>query len=372
MSRTIRPTVALLALAGWLAPAHAQRWQIQYNYDKSKSTFAITDLSFPSATRGVAVGSILEGRSRRPTAVVTADGGAHWQTVNLKEPPVSLCFLNETLGWMVTTKGLWQTTESGKSWRKVDGLPSEVIRVYFSDEKNGYAVGAKKKAFETHDGGAHWKAIAAADQLPGVDKYSAYTWIAFANPNYGIITGWNAPPRRVPQQFPDWMDPEGAVRRRDTPHLSYQLVTLDGGKTWKPSSASLFGDVTRVRFGPGGVALGLIEFSNAFRYPSEVYRIDWHNGKSDTLYRDRGFAVTDVWLSPSGTAWLAGAVVPGQIRNLVPGKVQVLKSRGSDLTIWVTTDMDYRAVANRVILSGVDDQNLWLATDNGMILKLAP
>ena len=32
--------------------------------------------------------------------------------------------------------------------------------------------------------------------------------------------------------------------------------------------------------------------------------------------------------------------------------------------------VDYRAVARRVILSGADEQNLWLATDNGMILKL--
>jgi len=31
-------------------------------------------------------------------AVVTSDGGAHWQTVDLKEIPVSLFFLNENLG----------------------------------------------------------------------------------------------------------------------------------------------------------------------------------------------------------------------------------------------------------------------------------
>ena len=368
----MRPIVALLALAAWLAPAYAQQWQMQYLYDKRKSNLAIADLSFASASRGVAVGTIVEGRSRRPVAVVTSDGGAHWQEVNLKEPPVSLFFLNESLGWMVTTKGLWQTSEVGKSWRKVDGLPSGVFRVYFADEMTGFAAGAKKKAFETNDGGRHWKPIATAAEPPGADKYSAYTWIAFATRNYGIITGWNAPPRLYPQQFPDWMDPEGAVSRRDTPHLSYQLVTLDGGKTWKPNSASLFGDVTRLRFGAGNMALGLIEYSNSFRFPSEVYRIDWASGKSETLYRDRKFAVSDIWLSPGGTAWLAGAVAPGQVRNLVPGKVQVLKSRGLDFSVWTAIDVDYRAVANRVVLAGIDDRNLWMATDNGMILKLVP
>ena len=33
-------------------------------------------------------------------------------------------------------------------------------------------------------------------------------------------------------------------------------------------------------------------------------------------------------------------------------------------------EVDYRAVAQRAILAGADDQNIWLATDNGMILKL--
>jgi hypothetical protein len=37
---------------------------------------------------------------------------------------------------------------------------------------------------------------------------------------------------------------------------------------------------------------------------------------------------------------------------------------------WSEMEVDYRAVARRVILSGSGEQNLWLATDNGMILKL--
>jgi hypothetical protein len=34
--------------------------------------------------------------------------------------------------------------------------------------------------------------------------------------------------------------------------------------------------------------------------------------------------------------------------------------------------VDYRAIANRVILAGAGEDGLWLATNNGMILKLAP
>lgn len=341
---------------------------MQYFYDKNKSTLHILDLQFPSATRGVAVGVIQEGSHHRPVSVVTADGGLHWQLMDLKEPPVSLFFLHENLGWMVTTRGLWQTTEVGKSWRKIQGLPSDMLRVYFTDENNGLAVGAKKKVEETHDGGAHWKPMAAAAELPGVPNYSVYNWIAFATPRVGLISGWNMPPRRFPQRLPDWMDPQEAMNRYETPHLSYSLVTNDGGKTWQPHSSSLFGDISRIRFGPAGKGLGLIEYSNAFRYPSEAYKIDWVTGTSSTVYRDRKFAISDIWLTPDGTAYLAGIIVTGQVRNVVPGKIQVLRSH--DYSTWSELAVDYRATANRATLAVIDEDHMWLATDNGMILKL--
>jgi photosystem II stability/assembly factor-like uncharacterized protein len=345
----------------------AQKWRVQYFYDEEKSAFNIADLQFPSATRGVAVGAIVtDGKNPKPTAVVTSDGGAHWQTVNIEEPPVSLYFLSENLGWMVTTKGLWQTTETGRNWRKLPKLPGQIFRVYFLDEKNGFAAGAKKKVYETHDAGQTWTSVAAAAEQPGNPDYSAYTWIAFATPTIGIVTGWNMPPRRD-QRLPDWMDPEAAVSRRDFPHLSYSMETRDGGKTWKTASASLFGQVSRVRFSPQGIGLGLMEYGPSFRYPSEVYKIEGRTGKNQTLYRDRRFAVSDVWLTPDGTAYLAGTQVLGQARNVVPEKVRVLRS--SDFSVWSEMAVDYKAVANRAILAIVDSQNMWMATDNGMILR---
>jgi photosystem II stability/assembly factor-like uncharacterized protein len=347
----------------------AQKWRVQYFYDQDKSFLNLVDLQFPSATRGLAVGQIVDGRSQKPVAVVTSDGGAHWQTVHLDEQPVSLYFLNESLGWMVTAKGLWQTTETGRNWRKLPKLPGQIFRVHFIDEKNGWAVGAKKKVYETHDGALTWSAVAAAAEPAGNPDYSAYTWIAFANPKLGIVTGWNMPPRRD-QRMPDWMDPEAALNRRDYPHLTYSMETLDGGKTWKSSTASLFGQITRLRFGAPGLALGLIEYSAGFRYPSEVYKVDTRSGKSQTqsLYRDRRFAVSDIWLTKDNVAYLAGTQVVGQIRNVAPGKVQVLRT--SDFAVWTEMPVDYKAVANRTMLAVVDEQNLWLATDNGMILKL--
>src|SRR5687768_5638636 len=346
----------------------AEKWKMQFFHDHDKSVLSIGDIQFPSPSRGVAIGVIREGTRQKPVAVVTSDGGTNWQTIDLQETPVSLFFLNESLGWMVTAKGgLWQTTEAGKNWRKLPRIPAQILRVYFTTEKDGWAVGVKKKVLETHDGGLSWKPLEAAAEPPGNPEHSVYNWISFATPQMGLITGWNMPPRRMMER-PEWLEPEAAVTRRDLPHLTYSLTTNDGGKTWKAGSASLFGEVARFRFAANGNGLGLIEHSAGFRYPSEVYRIDWRTGKNETVYRDRRFHITDVWVTPNGTAYLAGYIVMGQMRNIVPGKVQVLKSR--DLQSWTEMEVDYRAVANRVTLAASGDDNLWLATDGGMILKL--
>jgi photosystem II stability/assembly factor-like uncharacterized protein len=365
-ARSAFALIVAAAAAASLAGQTAPKWRVQYFYDEEKSTFNIVDLNFPSTTRGVAVGSIVEGSRQKHVAVVTSDSGAHWTTVNLDEPPVSLFFLRENLGWMVTTKGLWQTTETGRNWRKLPKVPGQIIRVAFVDEKNGYAAGIKKKVYQTHDGGQSWTAVAAAAEPPGNADYSAYTWIAFPTAKDGIVTGWNLPPRRD-QRLPDWLDPEAAARRRDTPHLSYSLETHDGGATWVAKSASLFGQVTRLRYAPQGFGLGLIEHSASFRYPAEVYRVDRGTGKIQTVFRDKRFAITDLWLDREGTAYLAGTQVVGQVRNVAPGKVQVLRTK--DFLTWEEMAVDYKAVANRVVMAVADEKNMWLATDNGMILK---
>jgi len=359
----------LFAVALCAIPLYGQRWQMQYLYDENKSSLVLADLKFPSARRGIAVGYTEKGSRQEPTSVVTSDGGAHWRTVPLKELPISLFFLNENVGWMVTAKGIWQTTETGSNWTKIGKTPLPCLRVYFIDENNGWAVGPQKAVFETHNGGKEWSKLPAAAEPPGDPQYSAYTWIAFATPKLGLIAGYNQPPRRswMPER-PEWLDPEGAVARRDTPHLNYTLTTRDGGKTWHANSASLFGETTRVCFSPDGAGLGLVEYGQSAAFPAEIYKLDWRTGKSVTVYKDKQFSISDIALAPDGKAYLAGTVSAGRIRDVIPGKVRVLVS--DDFKQWSEMVVDYRAVASRVTLASSGSE-IWLATDNGMILKLA-
>ena len=363
------PRIVLLGLVFALMARTAEtpRWQMQFFYDQSKSVLDIFDIQFPTSERGIAVGVIREGTKAKPVAVTTSDGGATWTQSALDESPVSLFFLNDSLGWLVTEKGIWQTNEAGRDWHKVGKTPSTALRVFFWDENHGVAACAKKTVAETFDGGKKWVAVKSAASPPGTPERSAYNWIAFANPNYGLIVGFNQPINRWGSIFPAWLDPEDALNRRELPHLGYTLSTTDGGKTWISSSQSILGHVTRVRLRSDGTGIGLVEHSDSFVYPSEVYKLDWKTGRNQNVYRDKRFAFTDVWLGHDGSAYVAAIEVQGKLRSIMPGKVVVFYS--PDFKSMVPMKVDYRANAQQVIFGG-NGASLWIATDTGMILKL--
>ncbi len=305
------------------------------------------------------MGVIREGRRERPVAVVTADGGGSWKVVRLREKPASLFFLNESLGWMATEGGLWRTADSGATWTKLPKLPAPVRRVFFRDERKGWAACERKTALVTHDGGLHWTAIPAASAEPGTPETTAYSWIDFATPEYGLVIGANAPRRTNAGAQADG---------RETPHLTLMLKTLDGGARWTSESVSMFGEITRTRFGAPGSALALIEHLPVFPYPSDALRLDWPSGKSQIVYHDPSFFITDVWVA-AGAYYLAGVETGSRLNALVPQRVRVLRS--NDLRNWSAMEVDYRALANRVFLAAPKDgARLWLATNNGTFLSL--
>ena len=359
--------MVVCSLAASASPGAAQSWRIEYSYDEAKSELSIQDIAFPTPTHGVAVGRIREGTRERGVSLTTSDGGAHWKTSFLDEKPLSLFFLNESVGWMVTEKGLWRSAETGKGWVKLPKVPEIAIRVFFADEKRGWAACANKTVLATVDGGAHWVKVEEAAKQPGAAARAVFGWIAFATPEFGIVTGWDSPLRT--DRLPEWLDPQWALTRREIPHLALMMETHDGGKTWKSSSASSFGKVTRVRFGGPGRGLGILTHSGSFQYPAEVFRILWPMGGSEIAYRDKDFCPNDAWVAPDGPAYIAGTVAFSKLLAYVPQKVKVLKS--NDFKNWTPIPVDYRAVAKQVTLAGAGG-DLWLATDNGMILKLTP
>jgi hypothetical protein len=375
-ARSVRPALALCVLAAaCAAPLAGQRWKTQYEFDEAKSDIEIVDFQFPSPTHGIAVGLVNQGKREKPVALTTEDGGAHWQTIPLKENPLSVFFLNENVGWIPGEKNLWRTSDSGRTWVKLTNPGFPLSRVYFLTENDGWALcdvagmpGDVKKplAVQTHDGAQTWQPVVPANAPPDA-RFASYRAIAFADAKNGIILGSNNPPQA--ERGPDWLDPNAAIGRKETPHISLNMQTLDGGKTWTEHGASMFGEITRARFNPPARGLGLVEHLPSFAYPSEVFAIEWPTGGNNVVYRDKNFFVSDVWVAPDGAYYLAGIALTSRLRDVIPQKVKVLVSR--DLKEWKTMEVDYRAAAQRVMMAGAG-KDLWLATNNGMILKLVP
>jgi hypothetical protein len=68
------------------------------------------------------------------------------------------------------------------------------------------------------------------------------------------------------------MEPERAAKRREWPNLMMMAETRNRAGTWKVSSASIFGQVSRILVDPAGFAVVLLRFGDAFEIPAEVGR----------------------------------------------------------------------------------------------------
>ncbi len=209
MLRWLWAAALLQAMSLQGQPNDPARWTLQYFYDQDDKDLHITDLAFPSATRGIAVGAIIDREGHKPefTSLVTSDGGQHWSFTPLKEFPRSIFFLDESNGWLVTGESLWFTQEAGRSWTRIsDQIKPDkkladaprtglILRVWFLDAQYGYAVGLQKSVFETHDGGRTWKPLAEAAAPTSNAAYSVDSHSAVADGRGGLIAGGYTPPR---------------------------------------------------------------------------------------------------------------------------------------------------------------------------------
>lgn len=358
--------LAALFLALLLAPlAAAAEWKISYFFDDPREVLHFTDIAFPSAERGIAVGTVqdqLGVRRPRSLAVVTADGGKTWAEVKLDDAPYSLFFLDDSTGWMVTERGIWKTEESGRTWKRLSKhSPGSLLRVWFLDESHGFAVGREKTVLETTDGGKKWKPVTAAKETTGNPEFAVYSQISFLNSQVGLIAGSAIPPTRLGFN----------TAGRQVPTMTIELQTTDGGATWKPSSAPLLGEVMGIEL-HGANGLLLFTFARQFDVPSEVYRLNTRGGSTVSSFRSKDRRVTDMALFDDGHAFLAAVEPPHLAKEAaeLPGKIHVLES--TDLQEWKEIPVDYRANGAWPVISGSDAQHVFLATDAGMILRFIP
>lgn len=344
----------------------AEHWQMQFFHDKNESSLDLRDLQCPSARKCIAAGVLQEDKGgSKGTVVVTSDQGAHWAYVDVKEMPVSLFFLNDSVGWMVTTNGIWQTQESGRTWKKLKGLKG-VERVWFSSETHGWAVGFPKAIYETIDGGKDWVKVSAALKAPSPLDETNYTCISFSGTQTGLIAGNWAP--GLHGGIPAWMDPASDRRRFTQRSTTILLLTIDEGRSWEFINGSSEGYPTHLSLLGPDAAYALFEFP-ASDIPSGLFKMNLKTHVGAPVFREKSRVARDFTVLPDGEVLLAAVELPGKSSQVpIPGKLKMLRSRGAET--WLEIPADYRAVATRPILAAADGSHVWVATDTGMILKL--
>jgi len=362
----MRVAVSILAVCLAL-PAWAASWKIQYFYDRDDSKFIINDLQFVTEKRGFAAG-FRELKARpgpKPMMIMTDDGGKTWVETFPPSVAESIFFVDETSGWMAAASGIWHTPDAGKSWR-CQAAVQGVTRISFLDPKHGFAIGYPKLMKETKDGGETWKDVKAAQDITGKPQNTRYTAIAFEG-RIGVVAGVSEPVRKAPEQ-PAWVDPSEAASRRLWPTLSIGVRTTDGGENWIGQTAPVFGTTLRMRLN-GRVGMSVVRYGESFDVPSELYAINM-GGKVISAYKQKNRIVTDAgWLGAD--AVLIAVEAPGKLNQLpFPGKVHVLKSL--DMQNWTEMDVSYKAFAGNAVFAIVNQDNAWIATDTGMILRYAP
>jgi photosystem II stability/assembly factor-like uncharacterized protein len=357
-----RKISAFAAVNLWLAFCldAAPRWNIQFLYDHAGSNFAIEDLQCPTPQHCVAAGLIDDKKGHEQGAVVvSSDGGEHWSQYDVHERPLSLFFLNDGAGWMVTDRGLWSTVEGGRSWAKVQARKG-ILQVWFLDANHGYISGLKGLVQVTSDGGKTWTKLEAAD-VPGAQSLS-FEIMTFLGP-HGIIVGA--------------LDASAPVLANATPAAGESLKgkltileTVDGGKKWISGNIPLDGELAQLRMSSKGFVVSLILYSDPKRpVGSAVFQTPLGSADGRLIFAERNRVATDVALLSGGGGVLAAIEPPGNsTRTPIPGRLKMLESE--DLKVWLEMNVDYRAVAQRAVIAAPDAHNIWVATDTGAILKL--
>ncbi|MBV9769076.1 MAG: hypothetical protein JOZ32_05850 [Bryobacterales bacterium] len=346
-------TVSLTALSA------APHWKIQYIYDRADSNFNIEDLECSTTEHCVAAGVIDDKKGHlHGSVVVTSDGGRHWSQYELKEEPISIFFLNDSLGWMVTEHGLWSTVEGGRAWTKVESRKG-ILQSWFLDANHGYIVGLQGLVQETTDGGKTWMTLEVSEQQPN-RKSINYDLISFAGAHGFIIGAADSP-------SPFLVNPRSPLPAGGKVTV---LETLDSGKSWKYGMIPLEGELARLKLSSKGFVVSLILYSDPkLPLASAVFKTPLGSPDGRMIFGERDRFATDIALLNNGGGVLAAIEPPGNSPRIpIPGKLKILKS--DNLTVWNEMDVDYRAVAQSAVIAAPDDRHMWVATDTGEILNM--
>lgn len=359
-----------LTRPGGDAPAFARgRWTMQYFHDKDRESMELGTLHFSSASRGMATAvRYKDGEPKDNLALRTADGGKTWQETDIGRRPYSMFVLDDANAWIVCDNRLLYSDEGGARWQRLKLPDKKMLRVHFQSPTRGWAYGIGNVFHETSDGGRSWKPVKESVEMKLTSENTLLSWMEFVTPKQGMLAGTSRRRMEWNSYLPEWMVPERSTRRRMLPGVVFTMVTNDGGATWHRVTSSAFGDLMKVRLrGMRGVSL--LTYDEGFDWPSEVNAMDLRTGGTQPLFRQRQIQVTDMALVGEAGILLAGVEAAGRLRmSGLSGRVKAIYSPNSK--DWYDMKVNYRAEGTYARIARVGDEQFWIASNAGMILKL--
>lgn len=359
----------LIATLPALAFGQTRKFARSFHYIQPDSKLVLVDIVFGSDKKGWAMGGTISAGRVKGTMLSTLDGGASWQSSELKFIPRSIFPLDDSSLWAVSERGeVWFSAESGRDWKKLSRQDG-AFKVHFINNQTGFLVGAKKTLMRTEDGGKTWRHVPEAAQVTGSADSFSYKNVDIWNGKLGIATGSadrvSKRTRRV--ELPDWMEPEMATFKTSEPHVMVTLQTKDAGKTWIKQEVVGFGYVDRTLIGTDGAGVMLIKFDRSFDYGGEIYTFFPNQSKKgERILREKNLYYQDIAYVPGDGLYLACTERLGILP--VPTKVRIKHTK--DFANWTDISVDYRAVAKNVTLSATPSGKVFAALDQGTILAL--
>lgn len=360
----------VLQKPGEQAPAFARgKWQVQYLHDKDRESMELGTIQFSSPERGIVTAErYKDGSPSNSLAMRTVDGGKTWVETGIGRRAYSLFVLDDANAWIVCDNRLLYSDEGGARWQRRKLPDRKMLRVHFQTPTRGWAYGIGNVFHETSDGGRTWKPVKESVEMKLTSENTLLSWMEFVTPKQGMLAGTSRQRMEWNSYLPEWMVPERSTRRRMLPGVVFTMVTNDGGGTWKRVTTSAFGDLTKVRL-RGMRGLSLITYDDGFDWPSEVNAMDLRTGGTQALFRQRQIHVTDFALVGEAGILLAGIEALGRLRmSSLSGRVKAIYSPNSK--DWYDMKMDYRAEGTFARIGRWGDDQFWIASNGGMILKL--
>ena len=220
----------------------------------------LSALWFTSATHGYLIeqaGLVFE----------TADAGKHFtartalpgtRSVGGGATPTDLVFVSDTSGFATTSDGnIFQTTDSGVTWKSVSNTQRPVQSITFAGDKVGYAVGDQSLLLKTTDGGATWAAkdlgSTSPQDLTSVQCASDQTCVLTTKAGTVLaVTTDGGEHFAFPTPSSDPIRAAGfssPTRLAAAGQQGSTVVSDDAGVTFKPVGGRLVGSFTRIRAG---------------------------------------------------------------------------------------------------------------------------